>query len=61
MATKEGTQEGIPRIFVRPQVSEQGVTGMIVDLGGIQLLIVGREISAYQQDIAFVVFRSITP
>ena len=61
MVTKEGTQEGIPRIFVRPQVSEQGVTGMIVDPEGTQLLIVGREISAYQQDIAFAVFRSITP
>ena len=60
MVTKEGT-EGIPRILVRPQVGEQGVTGMIVDLEDTQLLIVGREMSAYQQDIAFAVFRSITP
>ncbi|MBE13581.1 MAG: hypothetical protein CL744_08385 [Chloroflexi bacterium] len=61
LVTKEGTEEGIPRILVRPQVGEQGVTGMIVDLEGTQLLIVGREMSAYQQDIAFAVFRSITP
>ena len=61
LVTKEGTEEGIPRILVRPQVGEQGVTGMIVDLEDTQLLIVGREMSAYQQDIAFAVFRSITP
>ena len=41
MVTKEGT-EGIPRILVRPQVGERGVTGMIVDLEDTQLLIVGR-------------------
>lgn len=61
MVTKEGTEEGIPRILVRPQVDEQGVIGMIVDLEDTQLLIVGREMSAYRQDIAFAVFRSITP
>ena len=61
LVTKEGTEEGIPRILVRPQVDEQGVPGMIVDLEDTQLLIVGREMSAYQQDIAFAVFRSITP
>ena len=61
LVTKGGAEEGIPRIFVRPQVGEQGVTGMIVDLGDTQLLIVGREMSAYRQDIAFAGFRSITP
>ena len=47
-------------MFAR-RLANKGVTGMIVDLEDTQLLIVGREMSAYQQDIAFAVFRSITP
>jgi hypothetical protein len=46
---------------VRPKDGGNGVTGVIVNIEGTQLLIAGRDMSANQQAIAFAIFRSIVP
>ena len=60
LVTEEEVEETTPRTLIRPREGGKGVTGMIMDLEGAQLLIVGLEMSPEQQDIAFAVFRSIT-
>ena len=61
LVTEEEAGEGMFRTMIRPQEGGKGVTGMIMALEDAQLLIMGREMTVEQQNIAFAVFRSITP
>jgi len=61
LVTEEEAGESAYRTMIRPQEGGSGVIGMIMDLEGTQLLITGREMTEEQQNIAFAVFRRITP
>ena len=47
--------------FVRPIGDEEGVTAMLLQLSEGRMLVIGQNLNAEQQQIAFAIFRSIEP